>query len=66
MPQLTESVVSDAALAWIEAPGYAALHGLDIAAGEPGAERSNPNFRDVLLDRRPRQALVGWRDAAAR
>src|SRR6185503_19555896 len=38
--------------------GYAVLHGPDIAAGEPGAERSDPNYRDVLLDRRLRQALL--------
>ena len=35
----TESVVEDAALAWLEGLGYAVLHGLDIAAGEPAAER---------------------------
>ncbi|MFZ2509430.1 MAG: type I restriction endonuclease, partial [Steroidobacteraceae bacterium] len=54
----TESVVEAAALAWLEALGYAVLHGPDIAAGEPGAERSDPNYRDVLLERRLRQALV--------
>ena len=54
----TESVVEDAALAWLEALGYAVLHGPDIAAGESGAERSDPNYRDVLLERRLRQALV--------
>lgn len=32
--------------------------GPDIAAGEPGAERSGPNYRDVLLERRLRQALA--------
>ena len=35
-----ESVVEDAALGWLEALGYAVLHGPDIAAGEPPAERS--------------------------
>src|SRR5437660_282535 len=54
----TESVVEDAALAWLEALGYAVLDGPDIAAGEPGAERSDPNYRDVLLEWRLRQALV--------
>src|SRR5258706_102899 len=54
----SESVVEDAALAWLEALGYAVLHGPDIAAGEPGAERSDPNYRDVLLEGRLRQALV--------
>ncbi|MHB0962089.1 MAG: type I restriction endonuclease subunit R [Gemmatimonadaceae bacterium] len=58
MNAFTESVVEDAALAWLEALGYAVLHGPDIVAGEPGAERSDPNYRDVLLERRLRQALV--------
>jgi type I restriction enzyme R subunit len=55
---LTESIVEDAALAWLEALGYQVLHGPDIAAGEPGAERSDPNYRDVVLEGRLRQALV--------
>jgi type I restriction enzyme R subunit len=58
MTAFTESVVEDAALAWLEALGYAVLHGPDIAAGEPGAERIDPNYRDVLLEPRLRQALV--------
>jgi type I restriction enzyme, R subunit len=58
MSGFIESVVEDAALAWLEALGYSVLHGPDIAAGEPGAERSDPNYRDVLLERRMRQALV--------
>ena len=36
MPQFTESVVEDAALAWLEALGYAVLHGPDITTGNPG------------------------------
>ena len=39
MGNFSESVVEDAALAWLEALGYAVLHGPDIAAGEPGTER---------------------------
>ena len=35
MPTFTESIVEDAALAWLEALGYTVLHGPDIAAGEP-------------------------------
>jgi type I restriction enzyme R subunit len=58
MTAFAESMVEDAALAWLEALGYAVLHGPDIAAGEPGAERSDPNYRDVFLERRLRQALV--------
>ncbi len=37
--RFAESVVEDAALAWLEALGYAVLHGPDIAIGEPAAER---------------------------
>src|SRR5256885_8687191 len=33
------SVVEDAALTWLAALGYAVLHGPEIAAGEPAAER---------------------------
>ena len=47
MSSFTESVVEDAALAWLEAFGYAVLHGLDIAAGESGAERSERSTERV-------------------
>ena len=57
MSHFTESVVEEAALAWLEAIGDAVLCGPDIAAGEPGAERSDPNYREVVLERRLRQAL---------
>ncbi|HEV8262120.1 MAG TPA: HsdR family type I site-specific deoxyribonuclease, partial [Burkholderiales bacterium] len=50
--------MEDAALAWLDALGYTVLHGPDIAVGMLGAERSDPNYRDVVLDRRLRQALV--------
>lgn len=54
----TESVVEDAALGWLESLGYSVLRGPDIAAGEPAAERSDPNYHDVVLEGRLRQALV--------
>ncbi|MDH4185787.1 MAG: type I restriction endonuclease subunit R, partial [Nitrospira sp.] len=57
MTTFTESVVEDAALAWLAALGYAVLHGPDIAVGELAAERSDPNYRDVILERRLREAL---------
>ena len=57
MTAFTESIVEEAALAWLEALGYSVLHGPEIAVGEPGAERSDPNYRDVVLDVRLRQAL---------
>jgi type I restriction enzyme R subunit len=56
--RFAESVVEEAALAWLESLGYAVLHGPEIAAGMPGAERSDPNYRDVMLEGRLRQALV--------
>ncbi len=58
MSSFTESVVEDAALAWLEALGYSILHGPDIAAGMPGAERSDPGYRDVVLEQRVRDALA--------
>jgi type I restriction enzyme R subunit len=54
----SESVVEQATLGWVEALGYSVRHGPDIGAGELGAERSDPNYRDVLLEGRLRQALV--------
>lgn len=54
----TESVVEEAALEWLEGLDYELLGGPEIAAGELGAERSDPNYRDVILERRLRQALV--------
>jgi type I restriction enzyme R subunit len=53
----TESVVEEATLAWLAGLGYSILHGPDIAAGELGAERDDSGYRDVILERRLRQAL---------
>ncbi|MEK6287887.1 MAG: type I restriction endonuclease subunit R [Acidobacteriota bacterium] len=58
MSNLNESTVEEAALAWLEGLGYAVLHGPEIAAGMVGAERNDPNYRDVVLEGRLRQALV--------
>ncbi|HVT14969.1 MAG TPA: type I restriction endonuclease subunit R [Thermoanaerobaculia bacterium] len=54
----TESVVEDAALAWLAGLGYAVLPGPAIAAGEPAAERGDHGYQDVTLEGRLRQALV--------
>jgi len=35
----TESVIEQAALAWLEGPGYAVLHGLEIAPDAPTVGR---------------------------
>ena len=58
MSTFAEAVVEDAALAWLESLDYAVLYGPEIAAGEPAAERSDPNYRDVVLEGRLRQVLV--------
>jgi type I restriction enzyme R subunit len=57
MTQFTESIVEQAALAWLEALGYAVVHGANIAVDEPAAERGDLNYHDVVLDGRLRQTL---------
>jgi len=56
--RFAESVVEDAALAWLETLGWEIKHGPTIAAGEPDAERGDPSYRDVVLEGRLRQALA--------
>ena len=53
-----ESIVEDAALAWLASSGFAVAHGPEIACDQPGAERSDPTYRDVVLEWRLREALV--------
>jgi len=53
-----ESTVEEAALAWLQTSGFAVAHGPEIAVGQPGAERSDPTYRDVVLEWRLREALV--------
>jgi type I restriction enzyme R subunit len=53
----TESVVEEAALEWLHGLGYQVLHGPEIAAGMPGAERADANYRDTILEGRLRDAL---------
>ncbi|RMD61197.1 type I restriction endonuclease subunit R, partial [Candidatus Parcubacteria bacterium] len=55
MARFTESVVEEAALAWLEDLGYAVQHGPNIAPGEPAAERDD--YAQVVLADRLRQAL---------
>ena len=56
--RFAESVVEDAALGWLEGLGYGVLHGPEIAFGAAGVERTDPGYRDVILGRRLREALV--------
>jgi type I restriction enzyme R subunit len=50
-----ESLIEQASLAWFELEGYTVLHGPVTSPGEPNAERNE--YRDVILERRLRQAL---------
>jgi len=54
----SESVVEEAALEWFEGLGYSVLGGPEIAYGEPAAERCDPEYRDMILEGRLRQALA--------
>ncbi|MEX0880942.1 MAG: type I restriction endonuclease subunit R [Thermoanaerobaculia bacterium] len=55
MKSFTESVVEEAALAWLESLGWRVTHGLEIAPGEAGAERAD--YAQVVLEARLREAL---------
>jgi type I restriction enzyme R subunit len=52
----TESVVEDAALAWLASLGWHVAHGPDIAPEAPAAERAS--YGEVVLRRRLRDALA--------
>ena len=53
----SESLIEQASLAWLEFERYAVLHGPVTSPGEVTAERSDPEYREVILERRLRQAL---------
>ncbi len=53
--EFTESVVEQAALAWLESIRWVVLHGPEIAPGEIESERSK--YSDVILEDRLRRAL---------
>lgn len=56
MSAFTESVVEEAALAWLEAAGWQLAHGPDIAPDTPAAERTS--YGEVVLAQRLRDALA--------
>ncbi len=56
MTAFTESVVEEAALAWLESVGWQVAHGPDIAPDMPAAERAE--YGEVVLARRLRDALT--------
>src|SRR5262245_53002865 len=53
---LTESVVEESALHWLEEVGFLILNGPEIAPGETGAERAS--YDDVVLPQRVRDAIT--------
>jgi len=56
MSTFSESVVEQAALAWLEAAGWQVRNGAEIAPGEPAAERDD--YGQVVLAQRLRDALA--------
>ncbi len=56
MASFTESVVEDAALAWLESVGWRVAHGPDIAPDMLAAERRD--YGEVVLGTRLRDALT--------
>ena len=55
-PGVTESVVEQASLAWLESLGWTIVHGPDIAPETLAAERAN--YGQVILEQRLRDALA--------
>ena len=53
---ITESVVEEATLGWLEGLGWSVDHGPDIAPDTTGAERTN--YGQVVLEQRLRDALT--------
>ena len=53
---VTESVVEEAALGWLEAIGWQVARGPEVAPDTPGAERDD--YGQVVLSRRLRDALA--------
>ncbi len=60
MSGFTESIVEEAALAWLASLGYAVRHSPDIAARQPSAKRTDPNYRDAVLDRNSAVRQCPW------
>ena len=55
---LSEADVENTALHWLRGLGWQVKYGPDLAFGMPEAERSDPGYRDVILEGRLRDALA--------
>jgi type I restriction enzyme R subunit len=53
---ITESVIEQAGLDWLESAGWAVRNGAKIAPGDPAAERTD--YRQVVLEQRLQDALA--------
>jgi type I restriction enzyme R subunit len=53
-----ESDAEEAALGWLETLGYTVRHGPEIAYNVDGGERSDPGYRDTILQNRLDRALT--------
>jgi type I restriction enzyme R subunit len=49
---MMQSVVEEAALAWLAGAGWSIEHGPDLAADGPRPEPRDPGYRDTTLDGR--------------
>jgi len=58
MSQFTESVIEDAALAWLESIGWQVKQGPEIACDGLFRERTDPNYGDLVLEQRLGDALL--------
>jgi type I restriction enzyme R subunit len=54
----TESDAEEAALGWLETLGYTVRHGPEIAYNVDAGERSDPGYRDTILQNRLHRALT--------
>jgi type I restriction enzyme R subunit len=54
----TESDAEEAALEWLEALGYTVRHGPEIAYNVDGGERTDPGYRDTILQSRLHRTLT--------
>jgi hypothetical protein len=60
---MTESIIEQAALAWLERLGWTVKHGPEIAPGELAAERGD--FGQAVLTQRLRDALARMPSASS-
>ena len=58
MAGFAESDAEEAALGWLESLGYTVRHGPEIAYNIDGGERTDPGYRDTILQNRLHQALT--------